>query len=85
MNFNLIVKRIFKGIFPHNWKETTIIPVEKVTGFIKCEDFRPINMFLLYEKILEKRVSLQMMNDVEDNNILILDQLTICLSKNSLV
>ena len=37
------------GIFPSNWKESMILPIEKV----KYEEYRPINTLKTCEKVIE--------------------------------
>lgn len=56
----IINKSLKEGIFPRNWKETIIIPVPKIRGTKKIEEFRPINKLPVYEKILETVVQRQM-------------------------
>jgi hypothetical protein len=46
----------------------------KVKGTIKCEEFRPINMLLLEEKIIEHIVKEQLLAFVENNGILCSEQ-----------
>lgn len=62
------------GIFPCHWKESIIIPIEKVKMTIKCEEIRPINMLPVYEKVLEKFVADQLQSYVESNKILMEEQ-----------
>ncbi|XP_056646410.1 uncharacterized protein LOC130451424 [Diorhabda sublineata] len=49
----IINSSLEKGIFPSSWKNSMVIPVEKVKDTIKCEEFRPINMVPPYEKLLK--------------------------------
>ena len=42
---------LLHGIFPNGWKESTVVPVEKVKGTTNSEDFRPINMLPMFEKV----------------------------------
>ena len=62
-------KSLEEGIFPSTWKEATVIPVPKVRGTIKIEEFRPINKLPIYEKILEKIVHKQLMEYLEENKL----------------
>lgn len=39
-------------VVPRLWKETTVIPIPKVVNACKANDFRPINMLPLLEKVL---------------------------------
>ncbi|XP_075167997.1 uncharacterized protein LOC142240182 [Haematobia irritans] len=59
-----------RGIFPEKWKETMVIPIEKVQRTKKYEEFRPINTLMTCEKILEKVVKEQLEKYIEKNGIL---------------
>lgn len=67
---NIINKSLETGIFPDNWKETTITPIQKVHKTKRCEEFRPINTLKTCEKILEKVVKEQLYKYMEDSSIL---------------
>lgn len=67
---NLINKSLRKGTFPRNWKTSTVVPIEKITGTINSEEFRPINIVAPYEKLLELCVNKQIVQYLETNNIL---------------
>jgi Reverse transcriptase (RNA-dependent DNA polymerase)/Endonuclease-reverse transcriptase len=58
------------GIFPDVYKIATVIPIEKVNNTIKCEEFRPINMMPIEEKIIEQVVRDQLWKYVEENSLL---------------
>jgi hypothetical protein len=58
------------GKFPNKWKTTTVIPIEKKINTNRCEEFRPINMVPIYEKLLELVVNSQIVEYIENNNIL---------------
>lgn len=62
------------GVFPQQWKETIVVPIEKVKNTKKCEEFRPINMLPIYEKILETFVADQLKIYMEEKNILAREQ-----------
>lgn len=59
-----------KGQFPKSWKISTVIPVEKKSNTNQSNEFRPINMVPVYEKLLELVVHGQMVEYIEKNNIL---------------
>lgn len=59
-----------EGKFPHLWKLSTIIPVEKIVNCKLAENMRPINTLPLYEKILEKVVCSQLEEHIMNNNII---------------
>jgi hypothetical protein len=60
---------LLSGEFPDTYKVSTVVPIEKINKTIKCEDeeFRPINMLLIEEKILEHIVKDQLLTFVEEN------------------
>ncbi|XP_046743250.1 uncharacterized protein LOC124409579 [Diprion similis] len=66
----LINKSLRDGVFPNNWKTSTIIPIPKITKTIKAEEYRPINMLPLYESILEKAAKNQLIEYIERSDIL---------------
>lgn len=57
---HIINTSLMEGIFPSTWKESIVVPVEKEKNAKKPEQFRPINMMPVYEKILEKVVCMQL-------------------------
>lgn len=65
----IINESFTNGVFP-NWKCSTITPVEKISGAIQPEDFRPINNLPAYEKVIEIIAKNQLENFVNDNRIL---------------
>lgn len=68
---DIINESLKKGIFPNVWKISTVVPIPKVDKSVKCTDFRPINMLLTVEKLLETVVKEQLVNYIESNMILI--------------
>lgn len=42
------------GVFPESWKKSFVKPIQKIAGTTKAEEFRPVNMLILLEKVLEK-------------------------------
>lgn len=70
----IINQSIIEGVFPQDWKESMVIPVEKVKGTKKCEEHRPINMLTIYEKVLEKVVKVQLEEYMEVNGLIIKQQ-----------
>lgn len=58
------------GAFPEKWKKSTIVPVEKKPGTDNCEEYRPINMLPVYEKLLEIVVNQQFIKFFEINRLL---------------
>lgn len=58
------------GKVPKDWKTSVISPIQKIQGSRKCEDFRPINVLPIYEKILELVVKNQLQDYCEKNRII---------------
>lgn len=46
-----------QGKFPSGWKQSTVVPIPKVSGTTNSEEYRPINMLPIYEIVLEIIVS----------------------------
>ncbi|CAL1671997.1 unnamed protein product [Lasius platythorax] len=63
-------KSLEEGMFPTGWKEAIVVPIPKVRGTIKVEEFRPINKLPVYEKVLEIVVYKQLIEYLEKNNLL---------------
>ena len=59
-----------EGIFPSEWKEAIVVPVPKVKGTKKIEEFRPINKLPIYEKVLEIAVHKQISEYLEENGLI---------------
>jgi hypothetical protein len=70
----LMNELLLSGDFPDTYKVSTVVPIEKINKTIKCEEFRPINMLLIEEKILEHIVKDQLLTFVEENDILCSEQ-----------
>lgn len=62
------------GCVAKSWKNSMLLPSPKVSGTIKCEEFRPINMLPTYEKVLEGVVKQQLNEHMDANKILIHEQ-----------
>ena len=70
----LINESIQTGHVPRVWKESLVVPIQKVAGTIKSEEFRPINMLHTLEKILELVVKGQLLSYLKTNDLLIPEQ-----------
>lgn len=55
-------------------KISTVMPIRKIKGTNKCEEFRPINMLPTIEKIFEKIVYKQIVEYIEKQNIICTEQ-----------
>lgn len=67
---DIINDSLFSGVFPERWKETTVVPIEKVKNTKKSSEFRPINMISIEAKILEKVVYNQLEEHFNANNLM---------------
>lgn len=66
-----IINDSFKsGIFPKSLKTATIIPIIKVAGTSLINEFRPVNMLPLIEKVIEKLAYKQFNSFVARNELL---------------
>ena len=68
--YNILNKSISKGIFPDAWKIGTIIPIPKVPYPQQVTDLRPITLFPLPGKILERLIHNKMYPYLENHKIL---------------
>lgn len=66
----IINESLETGIYPDKWKETLVIPIEKIKNSKKYNEFRPINMITCEAKIIEKIVNMQLNKYLEENNII---------------
>lgn len=58
---NIVNTSLSSGKFPERGKESTVVPIAKVTNTTtQCHEFRPINTVEAYEKILETAVKIQL-------------------------
>jgi hypothetical protein len=53
---DVINNSLQEGKFPEKWKTSIVIPVPKIPKTRKCDEFGPINIVPVYEKILEVAV-----------------------------
>lgn len=70
----LINESFDQAIFPSILKRSVIIPIQKVSGTNKINEFRPINTLPILEKLIEKIAYDQFNRYVEENNILCSEQ-----------
>lgn len=40
----LLNESLLSGQFPQGWKQSTVVPIQKITGTTKAEEHRPINI-----------------------------------------
>jgi len=71
---DLINESLQTGHVPQVWKESLVVPIQKIAGTNKCEEFRPINMLHTLEKILEIVVKGQLVAYLNQNHLLIPEQ-----------
>lgn len=58
------------GEVPDNLKVTTILPIPKINNTNKAEEFRPINIPLAIDKVIERAVYKQVASYFEENKLL---------------
>lgn len=70
----LVNESLNEGIVPEIFKLSTVCMVPKVTRANAAEEFRPINMLITLEKLLESIVKEQLIDYIETNELLSLYQ-----------
>ena len=70
----VINQSLERRCFPKSWKESLIIPIPKVNRAANEEDFRPINMLHVLEKVLETVVKEQLVKFLNGSELLIREQ-----------
>ena len=65
--FNL---SLTNGIFPAKLKKSRTVPVFKTGDPFSCDNYRPIALLSTLSKVLEKMVSVKLVNHLDFNNIL---------------
>lgn len=71
---NLVNLSLRTGEFPSKWKTSTVIPIMKSANAEHANEFRPINMLPIYEKIMELAVHAQVSKYLNENNLLYANQ-----------
>lgn len=71
---DLINSSFESSIFPSLLKKSVIVPIPKVNGTNKINEFRPINTLLSLEKVFEKCAYIQLKNFIQENNVLYEEQ-----------
>jgi predicted ester cyclase len=67
---DIINNVIIDGCYPSVWKTSKVIPIPKVKTPKDPQDFRPINILPLFEKILEIVLQKQILKYLKENSIL---------------
>lgn len=70
----IVNESLRSGVCPNEFKISTVIPIQKISGTRKAEEYRPINMISVIDKILQNVVKEQLENFLKTNNILIESQ-----------
>ncbi len=70
----IINTSIVTGIFPTSWKQALVVPILKTGDVDNPNNFRPISLFPIISKILEKNVSNQLMHFLESSQLLSITQ-----------
>ena len=58
------------GIFPNDFKVTTISPIHKSGGKTHCNNYRPISVLSAVAKILESLITKQLETYLEENGVI---------------
>jgi hypothetical protein len=58
------------GVFPSRLKTSRIVPIFKTGDSELCDNYRPISLLSSLSKILEKMVSIQLVNHLDQNKLL---------------
>jgi hypothetical protein len=67
---HIIKMSLETGVFPDKLKISRTVPVFKAGDPKCCDNYRPIALLSAISKILEKIVSVQLVNHLQDNNII---------------
>jgi len=65
---DIINSSLNEGICSEDWKTSTIKPIPKIDQLKRASQCRPINMFPIFERVLELVVKKQLDNYLESNN-----------------
>lgn len=65
---NIVNMSITQGIVPIKWLRAQVIPIPKVGKAKSADEFRPVNMLPIYEKVLEKVIYHQLIEYFTKNN-----------------
>ena len=71
---SLISSRFATGSFPHQWKQTEIIPIPKNDDYEEAVNNRPISLLPVVSKICERVVHNQFINYLAENERLPVNQ-----------
>ena len=64
-----IFNKLFdKGIFPSQWKQALITPIDKKGNIYDLVNYRPIALLSIISKVLERIVNMQLREDIASNN-----------------
>ena len=66
----LINNSFSEGIFPDFLKIVKVIPIHKGNSIQDMNNYRPISLLSIFDKIIEKLMHIRLYNFLEDNNIL---------------
>ena len=66
----IINTSLTSGVIPDDWKLSTVVPIPKVKNTRNSNEFRPINVLPVPEKLLEITVKNQLIQHLENNKIL---------------
>lgn len=67
---NIINHSLKSGVYPDEWKKSTVIPIPKIKNTNIANNFRPINTLPNDEKVIEKVVKNQLVDYIEKNDLI---------------
>lgn len=67
---NIINDSFRTGIFPSSWKFTIVTPIAKIKGTNKANEFRPVNMPHILDKIIQTAVKQDLDQHISRNNLI---------------
>ena len=66
----IVNRSLDQCVFPKVWKQANVIPIQKKSGDISINNFRPISILPIMSKILERIVHFQLLNHLTQFNLL---------------
>lgn len=67
---DIVNQSLKSGVFPSEWKTSTVTPIPKIKNRKQASEFRPINTMPNDEKIIEHIVKKQLAKYIEENNLI---------------
>lgn len=71
---DVVNESLLSGRCPECCNETLVVPIRKVQGTVQAQEFRPINMIRMIDKILQNAVNRQLQRFLDEREILCSNQ-----------